>query len=487
MRAALYSTVAIVVAFSPMQARAADVSEAGAKQIFDKLTYYLPKDIVDTGFLKVTPSSQRYEVSVDIAPFLKNLKPTEFAINGLRPFVQFLTPQNDGTWKVEANDNLNVSGYFTAEGKKSNFTYSIGKYSYESLFDPQLSFFRTSKANVDKLQFSSDNGQSNVRVGIDSYTGESHTDNVNNGVADLTATMSAKGFNEIVSAGPGPGAGQLTFTAESLDGNVKIDKIGFAPLRDLIVFALDKFKANTKTLTADESTRLKALLKANVPFTDDLVEDIRFHNLNVSAQNMQMKLADLGYKIDFNGIKPDTRVGFEFNANDPTVPPGLLPPGTEGAVPKSVSFGVAITGLNLEGVVSYALEHADFTKEDPLTGADSAAIDKIILPDGNMHIEFTNVFARSDVYDVSLTGTMLVNPNDSDKPEADVTIKARDLDKTVNYLQANAAKVPQYGQASFGLLMMKGFGKQESDGSMTWNVKVDKAGKVTINGREMPH
>ena len=484
MRAALYSTVAIVVAFSPMQARAADVSEAGAKQIFDKLTYYLPKDIVDSGFLKVTPSTQRYEVSVDIAPFLKNLKPTEFAINGLRPFVQFLTPQDDGTWKVEANDSLNVSGFFTAEGKKSNFTYSIGKYSYESLFDPSLSFFRTSKADVENLKFASDNGPGNVQVGIDSYAGESHTDNANNGVADLTATLSAKGFSEIISD---PNSGPISITAEGLDGNVKADKIGFAPMRDLIVFALDKFKANSKTLTADESTKLKALLKANVPFTDNLVEDIKFHNINVSAQNMQMKLADVGYKVDFNGIKPDTRVGFEFSAAEPTVPAGLLPPGTEGAVPKSVSFGVAITGLNVEGVVSYALEHADFTKDDPLTAADSAAIDKIILPDGNMHIEFTNVFAKSDVYDVSLTGTMLVNPNDSDKPEADVTIKARDLDKTVNYLQANAAKVPQYGQASFGLLMMKGFGKQESDGSMTWNVKVDKAGKVTINGREMPH
>jgi hypothetical protein len=37
------------------------------------------------------------------------------------------------------------------------------------------------------------------------------------------------------------------------------------------------------------------------------------------------------------------------------------------------------------------------------------------------------------------------------------------------------------------LLMMKGFGKSEADGSMTWNVKLDEAGKVTVNGREMPH
>jgi hypothetical protein len=138
-------------------------------------------------------------------------------------------------------------------------------------------------------------------------------------------------------------------------------------------------------------------------------------------------------------------------------------------------------------MISYILEHADFTKARPLTPEQADELDKIVLPDGRMHIEFANVAAKSDIYDVSLTGTMLVNPSNSDKPDADITITARDLDKTVNYLQANAGKVPQFGQASFMLLMMKGFGKQQADGSMTWNVKVDQTGKVLVNGREMPH
>jgi len=132
------------------------------------------------------------------------------------------------------------------------------------------------------------------------------------------------------------------------------------------------------------------------------------------------------------------------------------------------------------------LEHADFTKSDPLTPEQSSELNNIVLPDGKMHIAFTNVAAKSDVYDISLTGTMMVNPDNSDKPEADITITARDLDKTVNYLQDNTSKVPQFGQASFMLLMMKGFGKQQPDGAMIWNVKLDQAGKVMINGREMP-
>jgi hypothetical protein len=146
---------------------------------------------------------------------------------------------------------------------------------------------------------------------------------------------------------------------------------------------------------------------------------------------------------------------------------------------------VAISNLDLEGVVNYMLTNADFTKPEPLTPAQSAELGKIVLPDGKMHIDFTDVYAKSAVYDLSLSGQMQVNPDNSDKPEMDVTIKARDLDKTIKYLQDNAAKVPEFGQASFIVLMMKGFGKAEADGTTVWNVKLDAAGKVTINGQEM--
>jgi hypothetical protein len=484
MRAALYSTVAIIVAFSPLAAGAAEVSEAGARQIVEKLTYYLPKSVVDTGFLKVTPGTQRYELSVDFAPFLKDVKPTEFAINGLRPFVQYLTPQDDGTWKIEANDNFNVTGFFTAESKKTDFAYSVDKFSYEGILDPELAFMRSASFNGEKLKFSTNDGPTKIEASVGSYMSDMRTENVTNGVGDVVSNVSARDFSEVIND---PSAGQTTITASSMDGRAQIDKLGITALRDLIVFGLDKWKANAQTLTAEESTKLKALLKANLPFAENLAEDIHFRDVKVASQGKEITVADVGYKFDFNGIKADTRVGFEFSATDPKIPAGILPAGTEDAVPKSMSLGVAITGLNVEGVVSYALEHADFTKASPLTPEQSAEIDKIILPDGKMHIVFTNVAAKSDVYDLSLEGTMMVNPDNSDKPEADITITARDLDKTVNYLQASSAKVPEFGQASFMVLMMKGFGKQEADGAMTWNVKMDAAGKITVNGREMPH
>lgn len=485
MRRALYSTVAIFATFFPMQSMAADVSAAGAQEIAEKLTHYLPKDIVDSGFLKVTAGTNRYELSVDIEPLLAKIPKDQFSISGLKPFVQYLTPQDDGLWKVESNDRLNVSGQFTAEGKKQNFTYIIEKMVFDGLFDPSITYFTSGHYNLDKLSITTDSeGGQKVAATIDSMVADFKGDKVGEGFVNLSSSMEMKNLVETVTdANTGP----IDISVASITGTATADKLGVVALRDLVVFALDKAKTQADKLTPEEDAKLKALIKANVPFVDKLVEDIKLHDVKVKAQGLEGGLEELGYKIEFNGIKADTRAGFEVSIANPTVPAGILPPGTEAAMPQTASMGVAVAGLNVEGVISYLLENADFTKPEPLTPAQSTELGKIVLPGGWMNVEFYNVAAKSAVYDLSLTGTMQVNPDDSSKPRADITITARDLDKTVKYLQDNSKTVPEFGQASFVLLMMKGFGDAKADGAMVWNVKLDEAGKVTVNGREMPH
>ncbi|MBL0371974.1 hypothetical protein JJB09_08035 [Rhizobium sp. KVB221] len=482
MRRALYSTVAILAMLAPMQTRAADVSETGARDIAEKLTHYLPKDVVDTGFLKVTAGTNRYELSVDLEALLRKIKTEDFSVTGLKPLVQYLTPQDDGLWKIETNERLDISGHFSAEGKKNNFTYLIETITFEGMFDPELSFTRTANASLQNLRFSSDDGSTKVSANIDDYSTDMRLENIDGGKADMVSNLSGKGFTETVTD---PTGGTFTVSAASLDGRSQADKLGVAAFRDLVIFGLDKLKSKDDVISAQDDARLKELMKANVPFVDNLVYDINFRDITVAGQGMEASLARAGYKVEFNGIKADTRVGVEFSFNDPVIPAGVLPPGTEGALPKSASMGVAVGGMNVEGVVSYLLEHADFTKSQPLTTEQSDALSKIVLPEGVMNIEFYNVAAKSDVYDIALAGTMKVNPDESDKPEADITVTARDLDTTIKFLQDNASKVPEFGQASFMVLMIKGFGKQQPDGSMIWNVKLDRDGKVMINGQEM--
>ena len=481
MRKALLSTVATLAILLPFHAQAAEIDQAGADQIKEKLTYYLPKDIVDTGFLKVTPAANRYELSVDLMPLLKDVKKEVFTINGLKPFVHYLTPQDGGMWKVEVNDNFDVNGSLTAEGKKQDFTYKIDRMVFDGMFDPSISYFTTGKYSLDKINMTMSGGEPNVTMSADSFSGDLKGDKVGEGIVDFYSTISMQKLSETVTGNATPA---VLISADSMNGTVEAKRLGINAFRDLLVFGLDLIKADVQKLDQAQADRLKSLIKANIPFTDKLDEQLKFDGVRVSAQGMDVSLESFTYGIGFTGLKKDASARFNMGVIKPVIPAGLLPPGTEGVVPDSANFAVAISNLDLEGVVNYMLEHADFTKPEPLTPEQSAAISKIILPDGKMHIEFSDVFAKNSTYDLSLAGTMMVNPDNSNKPVVDVTITARDLDKTIKYLQDNASKVPEFGQASFMVLMMKGFGKVEGDATV-WNVKLDEGGKVMINGQEM--
>lgn len=482
MRKLLLSTVASLAIVIPIHAHAAQVDQAGADQIRDKLTYYLPKDIADTGFLKVTPGANRYELSIDVQPFLKDIKPEVFTINGLRPFIHYLTPQDDGMWKVEVNDHFDVSGSFAPEGKKQDFTYKIESMVFDGLFDPSISYFTTGKYTMGKLALTTKGAEGNVSMTVDQMSADMKGDKVAEGVVDLSSTMAMTNLKETISETSG---NLVDISAGSMSGTVEFKRLGVNALRDLLVFGLDLIKADVKQLDAMQAAKLKDLLRANMPLTDKFDEQLKFDDVKVSAQGMDLSLESFTYGLGFTGLKKDAAARFNMGLTKPVIPAGLLPPGTEGAVPDTANFAVAITNLDLEGVVTYMIDNADFTKPEPLTPAQSDELGKIVLPGGKMNIEFSDVYAKSAVYDLSLAGKMMVDPNDSDKPVVDVTITARDLDKTVKYLQDNAQKVPEFGQASFMVLMMKGFGKVEADGSTVWNVKLDETGKVMINGQEM--
>lgn len=187
-----------------------------------------------------------------------------------------------------------------------------------------------------------------------------------------------------------------------------------------------------------------------------------------------------------NGIAHSTRVGFGFGVDKPRPPAGILPAAFAEAVPERATFKAAVTNLDLAGAVDYLIDHADFTKAEPLTEAQNKEIGRIVLPGGAMIVEFEDVSAVSPVYDLHLAGRMRVYPDQKDRHSAEVTLTMRDFDKTVAYLQKNAAAVPQFGQAAFGLLMMKGLARDAGGGAQAWDLTVGEDGKVLVNGRPLP-
>ena len=160
-----------------------------------------------------------------------------------------------------------------------------------------------------------------------------------------------------------------------------------------------------------------------------------------------------------------------------------MPPAFKKALPREIGLGLRYSGFKLSAMWE--------ALSDPKLAGEALAENDFytnrILPDKKITASFDNTYVRSDYYDFTLSGEMLVPLKDPGKPEkADLKLVARDFDKTIKFLQDLSKEDPQLSAASFTALVMKGFGKMQADGSVLWHLETDASGKMTVNGQPLP-
>jgi hypothetical protein len=298
---------------------------------------------------------------------------------------------------------------------------------------------------------------------------------------DIRSNMAMNGFTETIID---PAKMKVDISADSVTADVAFNGLGYRPVQDLVFFVLDN--AKKEKLLPTEQVRLKSLVRANLPMFENLLESIEVANLKVGTPTGTYGAETLRYTLDTNGLKDDAKVGFGVTIDKPALPPGLVPDAFASALPETVTTRISLDNINLASGITYFIDHANFDADKPLTDEQSAEAGRIFLPGGAMTIKYDEVSARSAVYDFSLSGTTTLYPEQQGRQNTDITLYAKDFDKTVSYLQQNAATVPEFGQAAFMLLMVKGFAKQAPDGRQMWNIVVDENKKVKINGQDLP-
>jgi len=479
-RQILMASAACALVFSS-PALAQQVSPSEAESIQQKLTRYLPQEMVDAGLVTVKAASSFYELRFNPTVLLEKAKTGVVKVEGLKPMTAYLRPMPEGTYRVEANESFDVTGTVDAAPGKNSFTYLIDSMKLDGIYDPEILYFTSADWTAQKLAFSTTSPQESVTASFGETAMRVAAEKRGEGTLDVTSTGVMKAFAETITGGP---SGRVDIGADTIDIDVSMDGARYKVMQDLVFFVLDNMHKDT--LEAADAARLKELLRASLPVFDNLTETIKASNVTVGTDKGNFGADTVTYNIDMNGIAHSTRVGFGFGVEKPKTPAGVLPAAFVEAVPDRATFKAAVTNLDLAGAVNYLVDHADFTKPEPLTEEQNKELGKIVLPDGSMTVEFEDVSAVSPIYDVHLSGRMLVYPEQKDRHSADVTITMREFDKTVAYLQKNAATVPQFGQAAFGLLMMKGLARDAGGGTQAWDLKVGEDGKVLINGQPLP-
>ncbi|MBN9055274.1 MAG: hypothetical protein J0H80_16235 [Rhizobiales bacterium] len=473
------SAALALVSASPVLAQ--EVSPSEAESIQQRLTRYLPQDMIDAGLITVKAATSFYELRFDPKVLLDKARSGVVKLEGLKPMTASLRPSADGTYHIESNDSFDIKGDIDLPEGRNSFSYVIDSMKLDGIYDPEILYFTSSDWTARKLSFSSTSPKDSVTASFGDMAMHVSAEKKDANTLDISSTGVMNAFAETITSAQ---SGRVEIGADKLDIDVSMAGARYKVMQDLVFLVLDNM--HKQRLEAPEAARLKDLLRTALPVFDDLKETIRASNVTVGTDEGTFGAQAVNYNVGMNGIARSTRLGFGFGIEKPMPPAGLLPPAYAGLLPEQATFNLAVADLDLAGAVTYLVDHADFTKPKPLTDEESKEIGRIVLPGGAMTLEFEDVSAVSPVYDVHLTGKMTVYPDDKDRHSADVTITMRDFDKTVTYLQKNAAAVPEFGQASFGLLMMKGLARDAGNGAQAWDLTVGEDGKVLINGRPLP-
>ncbi|MBX4991846.1 hypothetical protein ABID08_000244 [Rhizobium binae] len=478
MRLKLVTATSLLALCLVTTAQGVEINQDGANAVKDTLTKLLPEDLAKSGLITVNPAGTRYEIIYDLAKLLIKVDPATFTINGLTPFSTFATPLDSGLWNIEGDNSLNVSGHLKGKDQKpTDFTYSIASLAYTGVFDPAISYLRSSSATVKDIKVTSKTDTEEVSASVASMEQKlSSTDSAGgNGRIDFVMGGSVSGFLEQVSGQRTP---PVELRADTVNFDGKVNGLPAKQIRDMIFFVLDH--VDEKELSPENTTKIKGIVKDAFPLLTSFSETIGANNLTVSTEVGKGGAKAFGYNVAMDGPTDAMRFGFGFNAQDISVDTPLMPSSYSAFMPTSLDLQFAVPNLDFASFGD-AFMAMDFN--DKAAEKSGEEMGKKLFRDGRLAVEFPKISAKSDVYDIDMTGKIEGRVDTEKDYSMEATILARDLDKTIASVQELAKTDPDLNQVSFGIMMVKGFAKTDPDGRSRWDISISRDGAISVNGQ----
>ncbi|KAA6490200.1 hypothetical protein G6K93_12605 [Agrobacterium rhizogenes] len=483
MRFKAVAAAAVFAAGLAGASQAADVNEQGAKDLLGNLTYFLPDDMAKSGFVAVKPVSGHYEITYDLQKLFDKLKISDIVISGLKPLTALATPQDSGLWAIEGSNAIDV----TARSKPGSatdmeFRYALASSSFQGIFDPALHYVRSMDLKGSGITFASkttdkDNGVQKNDATADSIVYKlSSTDSGEPGKLDLKMDGSLQSLNNKISSGD-MAFGEIKVGA--IDFNASATKLPLKALNEILRFVSDH--KEKKTLSDSESAEIKALLQKAMPIAGSFEEKVFIKDLSVSTLFGDGGLQNMGYSFKVDGPSNAMNADFGLRAEKLTLASGLVPQDYVAFIPDAAEMQVQLPNLNFTALAD-VLQQTDFNHPAGQEAVDNQ-LQRAMFPDGTITVNFPKISAVSGLYDVEASGSMRGALGDSDRVTMNMTVLARDLDKTIAAVQEAAKTQPDLNQFSFGLMMAKGFAKTDPDGRSRWEVSSADDKTVTINGQ----
>jgi hypothetical protein len=434
----------------------------------------------DPGVVSVTPAGDSYAARLDLSPLFAKVKDPKVSLT-LSPLEWTLTDQGGGKWKVDQSQPLTFA--FGVKGQ-SETKGSIATVTSTGIFDEALGGFATSSAELKTIsadQTVTEGGTTTrITYNLDSMTMQTAMQGSTES-ADATSTYAFSGLKETISVpaatdGSTP-AMDVVITAPSGKQDGVVKGMRLKAVGDLVVWLMAH--QDEKAMVADQAA-LKDKLRAALPLFTSLSSTSTIDDMTATSPFGQFAVKQLGFGADMNGVVADGKLRQTFSFSGLQVPQALLPPWATGLVPDTFSLDIAVTDFDLAAPAAMILDKLDLSKPEPLPKDLDQPLMQALMPKGSVTITLGPSELLAKLYDLTAEGSMTAGL--VAMPTGQAVVKLKGMDDTMAALQSGP---PDIQQMSAGLLLVKGLGKAEPDGSLSWKIESTPAGAITVNGADV--
>lgn len=472
-------SLALSAVFGPVWA--APATDEGAAHLTEVFQRYLG---TTEGVLAVEADGETYNVVIDAAAYAKLLPADAGVESAFSPLTLTLGDQGDGIWSVAIDQPFNAK--FDGQ-RQIKFDYLADQMTMNGTFDEALMAFRENSLKLsgvsvnETLPMEPGGATYTVSYTIDEQVAQTSATAGSAGGVDGTGTFTQTGMRQIMAYPPmaeGMGPFEVEATIASAEGTMTY--AGGRPDAFLSLLAFFVAHPSEDAIKGGQDD-LRGKLSAGLPFFGAVGLDGTYKDIAVTTPMGEFAVATAAVAVDANGIVPDGHIREAVTLEGFTMPDAILPPWAAPLVPQSLSFDVAADRFNLRDPARMIIEVFDLTKPDPVPEALGPALLQALLPEGTVDVTFAPGAITGADYNLTFEGGLTAGPGTM--PTGKAMIRAEGLDKIEAALAAAPPEVS--AQAGGTLMFLKGMGKEEGEGTYSWEIDATTPGKLLVNGADM--
>lgn len=456
-------------AISPVQGM--EMRQKDADDFRDGLLSSFP-DLANSDFLTVKPDGDRLELTLDFNSFFDGLDPKTFRMTGFGPWSLFITPQDNTTTKLNAETSAKASMLAKgADGKAIEGNFSIGSFLFNGLIVlPGSTQFKTLAKDIDVV---SKLGSEHSVFRADSIDSTNLTGSSSDGRWDYDGSTF---FSGIFQQSKNSDAPSFEFSADQINheyhwGNAPPKAVN--RLISLLIFGGVKTSSDFETL--------KAEILPSFPLLSSLDERVYADNLKVMSPIGNLTAKTLNARVSLQGETAAMRLGMSLSGTDIKMDGAAIPSGYEALLPTSLDMILVADGMD------FAAAGKELAASSVSTDAEAMEAGRRfgskLARDGDLPVVLKQLYLKSDLYDLSMFGS--VRENAEKKAQMRLVVTARNFDKSIAAVQNLATTKPELNEVSFAMMMAKGFARSDAEGGLYWNVFFNEDGTLIVNEQQI--